>query len=302
MTTRREADAAPPRGSQAARVATRGRRPRRCAPLLVALASLGACGPDANERNGFDIDVVIPRWVDDSVRDAITDAALRWAAILEDTEFENVILDDGADCRGIDVGGEFVDDVMILVRLPFEIPSSVAQAGICAVRAGSHAPIVGHVSLDRSRLGELEEEGVLEYVALHEIGHVLGFGVTWNDLYLLGETPNPHFTGPLARAAFDSAGGTDFAGAKVPVDRDHGHWSGVLGGELMTRSLVGEGVLSAVTIQALADMGYQVDLSLAQDFHVSVSGSRAARGPRGPTVDLGRDLDRGPVTIVVTGH
>ena len=103
-------------------------------------------------------------------------------------------------------------------------------------------------------------------VGLHEIGHVLGIGTIWEDSGMLrGLGTNTHFAGPQAIAAFNQAGGTDYQGAKVPTEPNGGHWHhSVLAGELMAPT---DGdALSAITLQALSDLGYSVDLSLADSY------------------------------------
>ena len=92
---------------------------------------------------------------------------------------------------------------------------------------------------------------VLYFTALHEIGHVLGFGTLWDRFGYLQDPasgaasrpPDTHFRGELAIAAFDRAGGASFPGAKVPVENDttrypgaeDSHWrESVFGDELMT--------------------------------------------------------------------
>ena len=140
----------------------------------------------------------------------------------------------------------------------------------------------------------------LKSVILHEMAHALGFSATahrWKH-YLRGrrkydrigdEIPDTHFLGPLAIAAFDDAGGADYAGAKTPVENgvtrftsgsvDH-HWrESVLGDELMTSLFDFDEAapLSAVTIQALADIGYVVDVTQADPYTLpETSGSEGA--------------------------
>jgi hypothetical protein len=84
-------------------------------------------------------------------------------------------------------------------------------------------------------------------------------------------TPDTHFAGPAARAAFDELGGTAYDSAKVPVDDSYspdrpgvadGHWRrNVFVQEVMTANLGAS--LSAVTIGAMEDIGYEVDHSVA---------------------------------------
>ena len=96
---------------------------------------------------------------------------------------------------------------------------------------------------------------------------------------------------PLAIEAFDAAGGTDYTGAKVPVTfRRGGHWR--FRGELM--SPFGGSALSAITVQALADLGYVVDVSQADPFRLPGS----AKAVAGPGLDLHDGILQGPIEVV----
>ncbi len=125
----------------------------------------------------------------------------------------------------------------------------------------------------------LQQQGLLSDVVVHEMGHVLGFGTYWNALGLLAEPSlqgglDPHFTGPVAIAGFDSAGGSAYVGAKVPVENTGGpgtadaHWrDAVFGTEIMTGYIdFGANPLSATTIASFADLGYTVDMTAADPF------------------------------------
>lgn len=140
-------------------------------------------------------------------------------------------------------------------------------------------------------------------VARHEIGHVLGFGSpAWHEL--LGDRtaePNAesdvHFTGETAVAAFDSVGGESYPWNKVPAQNckpppdggitlgcpagrafDGPHWrEGALHGELMKPSATPRSsVASRVTLAALKDLGWIVNMDAAEDFRVSDFWSSAA--------------------------
>ena len=58
------------------------------------------------------------------------------------------------------------------------------------------------------------------------MGHVFGVGTLWDDFgFLQARYGDTHFNGPLAIAAFNSAGGRNYPGPKVPVQRERGaHW------------------------------------------------------------------------------
>lgn len=86
--------------------------------------------------------------------------------------------------------------------------------------------------------------------------------------------PDTHFGGPAAIAAFDSIGGADYAGGKVPVENSylgHGdsvdaHWrEGIMSFEVMSSSWP-TSKISAVTVGALVDMGYEVEYAAADAF------------------------------------
>ena len=155
--------------------------------------------------------------------------------------------------------------------------------------------MIGRMQFDIDDVDELEEEGLLSPVILHEMGHVIGFGTLWDTRGLLQDPsvadPEPpladtHFTGADAIVAFDAAGGTTYTGAKVPVMNVGGagtvnsHWRDeVFDPEVMTGFLNGGfNPLSAVTVASLADLGYTVDLSGADPFTLSPSFRIA--GPR----------------------
>ena len=120
-------------------------------------------------------------------------------------------------------------------------------------------------------------------VMLHELGHVFGIGTYWyeGDMRVVNlpssaRRVDTHFPGPNAVAAFDAAGGSGYSGGKVPVTNDPaedadagGHWRGVVCGEIMTRGICPVSDLnrlSAITLGAIADFGWVVDMSVAEEF------------------------------------
>jgi hypothetical protein len=230
--------------------------------------------------DAFDVEV---RWVGPTPttphRQAVDRAVARWQSVLvgdlSDIPFNNI--DIGACASGRTLN-ETVDDVLIFVEITdIDGPGRVlGSAGPCYIRVSNFLPIVGSVHLDAADLAVMEQNGTLDDVILHEIGHVLGIGSLWTTMNLLAGAggSDPFFTGADARIAFDAAGGVTYDGNKVPVEnlggrgtRD-GHWrESVMGPELMTGFISGPGnPLSAITVASLRDMGYVVNMDAADGY------------------------------------
>ena len=265
----------------------------------------------------FDIDVVMLDTVGQAHRSAIRRAARRWTAVLGDTELPDVFIPSGPKpaCLGawVDNLTGVVDDLAVLVSTTsLDGPGgTLALGGPCWVRWDSLLPYVGLLILDQADVDDLGEGEVTELL-VHEIGHVLGIGTLWNAFGFLRspslDAPgaDTHFDGSSAVAAFNAAGGEDYGNGKVPVENLMGlgssdmHWrESVLASELMTPVLgVGEAnPLSAITIQSLVDLGYTIDVSLADAFTLPGEGSGTVRGEGadGRAISLGGDVLMGPL-------
>lgn len=236
-------------------------------------------------------------------------AARRWESVVTG-DLPDLMVEDEVSCFG-DRRRYAVrlDDLLIFAdAVDIDGPGGVlARAGVCAVREGSRMPVLAAMMYDVSDLGNPN----LYVTVLHEMGHALGIGVLWQFFGLLrnpaSDEPgaDTHFTGPLAVAAFNDAGGRSYSGARVPVENVAGpgsndtHWRySVFGYELMNPFLAGgRNPLSAVTIQSLADMGYQVDVNAA-DSYALPSASPALQGPPGSATKMHDDVLRGPVVVI----
>ena len=192
---------------------------------------------------------------------------------------------------------------------------TLAIAGPCAVRRPEDTglPVFGYFYYDSADLDGMSA-ATLHDVTLHELGHVLGFGALWSGHLQSpslsnGAGSDTHFSGSLARAAFDAAGGTAYAGgAKVPVDNravlgsSDIHWrQGVFGTELMDAFIYYNAAnpLSAVTLQSLADLGYSVATSAADAWTYTASTPDAmAAAKRGEAVHMKNDVGTLPVLVL----
>ena len=253
----------------------------------------------------FDISLIFTDAVPVAHRPTLEAAALWWRSVLSDTEWDDVAINGTRTCRGTEVDLDVVDDLAILVNV-VEMDGdlgTVARAGVCIARdeGHSHAPVLGFIRFDKADIDLLEQYDDLWEIMVHETTHVLGFGPRWVQLNLLDQETDPHFTGPRAIAAFDAAGGADYSGAKVPTQPGRGHWrESVFGSELMSSFLFvnRREPLSAITLEALTDMGYYVDLSFADDYELDGVESDVGAMDPARIINLADDFDRGPVMII----
>lgn len=245
-------------------------------------------------------------------------AASRWMAILGDTELPDMPVPEGVvSCRSsvrkYEQDVSVVDDLMIVAAVEEidGVGGTLGRAGPCGTRQESMLPWFGLMEFDAADLDQMEADGILESVILHEMGHVLGIGVLWDRFGLLRnpslvaeQEVDTHFAGALAVRAFDEVGGASYtAGAKVPVENkgirpgsDDVHWRrSVFGNELMNPSAEPVMPLSAVTIASLSDLGYAVRADLADVYRLP--DAAALRAHRRRAIPLGNDVIRGPIEI-----
>jgi hypothetical protein len=281
-------------------------RPR---ALLALLAVVSACtdstGPSGSSQ-GFTIAV---RYVDRtppaaSVVGAFNQAAARWESIITDSVGSVRIKLAAAACDSSQPAiNETVKDLLILVhvrQITDTVPGQaiLGESGPCLVRQPGNIPVVGVMSLNSTTLTSLATNGLLNDVVTHEMGHLLGFGTVWDldDLIQDSTSQNPWFSGPDAQAAFRTAD-PGYSDKIVPVEAGGGagttlsHWrESVMTNELMTGFInsPGPNPLSAVTIESMADLGYTVDVSVADPWPTPGNGaaSRAGR-PTAASVIVG---------------
>ena len=243
----------------------------------------------------FDASVTVPQ------RAVFQQAATRWAQVIR-TGLPDVPVDAVAnECgTGAPAFNGTVDDVLIDASVvPIDGVSGVlAQAGPCLVRTGGGLPALGAMQFDSADVANMTANGQLADVVLHEMGHVLGFGTMWEPQVTGLGTSDPRFTGLTARGAWSALTGGN--ADTVPVEGTGGpgtadsHWrESVFGTELMTGWIsLGANPLSQVTVGALADLGYGVDLNAADAFPWS-----ASRDPFTPRTQIETVLIRPTGTV-----
>ena len=260
----------------------------------------------------YHIDVRYLTAVTAAQRSAFDSAAAQWQRLIYGDVPDALANFPAGTCGpGSPAINETIDDIIIFVRLDsIDGPGKIlGQAGPCLIRDPGFQPGVGVMRFDTADVAGLLAAGKFDDVVRHEMGHVLGFGTTWQSLGVVSGVggTDPHFVGAQATAAFDRNGGQPYsAGAKVPVENCCGpgtrdqHWrETVFDTELMTGFLNG-GVpnpLSVITTASMGDLGYMVNYAASEPYTVAnVAGLRAQASL--PLIELGDDILRLPILVV----
>lgn len=167
----------------------------------------------------------------------------------------------------------------------------LGQAGPCVTRQPGDLPAVGVMEFDDADVARYLADGRFEYIVLHEMNHVLGFGTIWDVKNLLlnasltssgspsGST-DPRYIGTAATSACVAAGGAGIkctAATGIAVEASggegtaDGHWrESVFDSELMTGYIEATTNMpwSAFSVASFQDLGYTVNLGAADAFTI----------------------------------
>ena len=236
----------------------------------------------------FNIELI---FTDDNLTDSqqalFLEAADRW---------EQIVVEDVPDTFVRGIG--WVDDIVIEVSVPSidGVGGILGQAGPTAIRNDSSLPAAGIIEIDSADVAQLEAMGQLDDVIIHEMAHVLGFGTIWRDLGLIEGVfgPNPRYVGEQAVEEYNDIFGVNET--YIPIEDDGGfgtrnsHWEeSVFDNELMTGFLNGgeDNPISSITVAAMADLGYEVNLGAADPYSPtdSITQSSAAIAVESSTME-----------------
>lgn len=226
------------------------------------------------EAPGFDVRL---RFVDDftaAERDSVRRALQPWlGAITGDLSPHFPSAQQASDCQLTRKG---IDDVVFAVRTR-DIDGeggTLARGGPCLARtdgSGKYTTsISGIITVDQADRDDIN----LAEVGVHEAGHSLGIGARafqgWDSGAVRLSTMNPHFTGQNAVAGFnDYAGSKAYLTTGIPLALTGSHWREANFDAEAMSGYINRGVnmpVSKVSIGALADLGYPVDMEAAETF------------------------------------
>ncbi|MCS3940282.1 hypothetical protein GGP84_002934 [Salinibacter ruber] len=229
------------------------------------------------EEPGFDVRFRFSSDLSPAEKTTVRDAVVPWEnAITGDLPPyflpDEVVGEDG-------FAGKGVDDLAIAVEVS-DIDGAggtLAQAGPRAFRMSGEDPTtatVGVIQIDKSDRSNARLETIIE----HEIGHVLGIGTLWGAATSDENSVAPVHRGSSTTSAYEALSGSDaFLLEGVPLALLGGagtrlaHWSEEnFDNELMTGVINSnsENPLSAVSLSALEDIGYEVDQSAADSYRL----------------------------------
>lgn len=219
----------------------------------------------------FDIVTQFVGTQDPRVTDAVAEAVDRWTSVLSRGVPDTLVQFDQGNCMGdlIPSYDGIVDDIVIDV-IVMPVPGFMGDASWC-VLGDDGLPRLSFVRISTVGLDWLYENGQLTDLVAHEIGHALGIGsaAPWATFtQYIGEPTGYVFTGPRAVAEWHHLGGV---GTAVPLSRTSDHWDETsLQNELMTCYIefVPTHPTSAITVAALADLGFHVDIGAADAWTV----------------------------------
>ena len=259
------------------------------------------------------------------VQDAFDSAVAHWQRVIyADLQDISIPTPTGI-CGGAYTipGGTIIDDIIILAKIDtIDGPGQIlGQAGPCNIRTTDATSITGIMQFDSADVATLISLGNIDEVILHEMGHVLGIGTTWNvstsggysrvcrqnsvQTFPGDGSVDTYYNCPAGLAAFDSIGGTSYTGGnKVPVENTggggtaNGHWrEATFGNELMTGFLNSGGAnpLSLLTIASLQDELYTVNFAAAETYNHVFTAPVVATGH---VIHMTNDIWRGPIGVM----
>lgn len=255
------------------------------------------------------------RWAADRWQRVIVQPSTAWRPTRQDSLQANVCLRDQAQPYQGDWRGLVIYVVADSLNDATQYGGTVAMAGPCIFRRPSNTsydlglPAVGVIHYDTTmQKRQLQNFGadaprMVRDVFMHEMGHVIGVGVTWNVWAPDGgrrltdtSSTDPRYLGPGGLAGSAALGFQ--TGATVPLEDKGGsgtkgaHWRlSEYGREILTGYVQTGGMpLSLLTVRSLVDLGYTVN-EAAADPTTAADLNPTRYGPASPLASLAASLD-----------
>lgn len=275
--------------------------------VMVIALTLTACPPPAGNNpppppppaaTGYNITLAFGASISNNDKAVFQSAASRWQQVITADLPDSNSAVSATDCDPNATGFpnvNSVDDLVIYADVvAIDGPGgTLARAGPCLLReTGTKLPGLGIMEFDSADVTELRNKGHLLETITHEMGHVIGFGTLWKIKggFLSGEGPSggcgnaPTYIKPNAKVEYAALGG---GSGDLPVEGSadgsgpgscDSHWrESRFGTELMTPSIDTDSSaanpLSRMSVAALADLGYQVNLTAADSYSLASVGS-----------------------------
>jgi len=266
---------------------------------------------NGNDPNAvFNIDLVFTTAVTPSQRAAFEGAVAKWTKVITGDIGNTASVPKGTNICGQTLQNDLVvDDIVIFAGIsPIDgVGKILGQAGPCGFDNGGKVRL-GSMQFDVADTDSLEAKGTLTATILHEMGHVLGIGTQWEGKNLISPGNAPF----LYLGANGIQGQKDIGGQGNPIIEDQGgagtargHWKeSVYQNELMTGFLSGNTQpMSRLTVQALKDLGYVVDLTQADAFTIPSAAGRRLRDlkDKHDLEEMNKDLEIGERELQTVG-
>ena len=270
-------------------------------PLLFATLACAGDGPSGGIVGADSTFTITLRWVgtppNAAIQQAFTSAATRIQTVItaeipdaqigtQAQPFDITLCN--ASMTGVTPLNEEVDDVIIFAKVDSidGVGQVLGSAGPCLTRTAGGLTGLGIMRFDNADLQNIADNGRLGDVILHEMLHVMGIGTLWEVRGLLADkdSSDVRVTGALAAAACaNDVGGSAVCVGSVPAENcldlavgqtcgagtQNAHWKeSIFRTELMTGYAGATNLMSRITVQALADLGYTVSLSAADAYTV----------------------------------
>jgi hypothetical protein len=247
---------------------------------------------------------------DAAVVSAFQNAAARWGRVIGD--IPNLSLgSSGIPANGCTFGqpavnNQTIDDIIIYAKIDsIDGPlKTLGQAGPCYVRNGGVLVVMGAMVFDSADVRGMVNNGTIGDVIVHEMGHVIGIGTTWNamltrtnttaadtswirttDVRYTGTNGNTEYFA-FGSGATGSGAPIENCGAGSPSGCGPGNWLGhwretTFNNELMTGFIeASNNALSRMSIGALQDLGYPIIMSGSDSYNLPVLALFSGPAPR----------------------